>query len=401
MASLCICTLFDTKDRPLVAGIFLPDCGVLKIFPLLARGAQTSLYQVEMNKLYLSEIVQQAAMNNRTIVTTDFKRHLGYLDLPLEPAIQYNAYDLCWNAVVKIHDLDKLAPAVENILRRMAAARLHKWQLVLASAAPVYQSLENAGIMVGNMLHRPRWTQQTFSGRSKTTVFNAQGLDDSLEIMNPRGTETDYFVYFDWISADMNVAARLSGDEALIESFAQSDPYSAMRSMVGEELSRDECKLLLLKTVNSLQFESEVATSMFPKLGNWMRSVQTKIERDRCTETVLGRRFHLDKARNELALINGMLQGSVAHGMQIAVRRVWERYSTNLLLEVHDSMALSCPDYAVKGLIRGVSEIMVQPFAGMIDDWYFPTRVSIGKAYKKWKPIRIYRAGGVEKIDVS
>lgn len=109
---------------------------------------------------------------------------------------------------------------------------------------------------------------------------------------------------------------------------------------------------------------------------------------------MLNRKFKLARAKNELAVLNGIMQGSVAHAMQRTIRRIWEKLPTKLVGEIHDCLVMSSsPDQKeIKSIIEIVTPIMMHPFEGIIEDNpRFPLNVSIGKKWKKLKPYKTYR----------
>jgi len=93
------------------------------------------------------------------------------------------------------------------------------------------------------------------------------------------------------------------------------------------------------------------------------------------------------------------MQGSVAHAMQLTIRKVWERLGHRLLMEGHDSLVVTAsPDAGeIKATISAVVPIMLHPFQDVLpDNPAFPLKVSIGKRWKKWKLYATYRQSGVE-----
>jgi hypothetical protein len=84
----------------------------------------------------------------------------------------------------------------------------------------------------------------------------------------------------------------------------------------------------------------------------------------------------------------------------LTIKRIWDTYGTQLLVETHDSVAITSKPEHLRSLINNVSSIMSRPFAGVIDDNpYFPLKVSVGSKFREWKPIRIYRESGMEKLN--
>ena len=109
---------------------------------------------------------------------------------------------------------------------------------------------------------------------------------------------------------------------------------------------------------------------------------------------MLQRKFKLSRSKNELAVLNGVMQGSVAHAMQLTIRRVWEKLPTKLVGEIHDCLVMSSSldQKEIKSIVEIVASIMRQPFEGIIkENPVFPLNVSVGKIWKKLKTFRTYR----------
>jgi len=406
-ARLCLYTQFDSKGNPLACGLRTVS-GQTYIYKFHAKGGpQRTVHDLLWQRHTIKQAIECAGTQGLPIVTTDFKANLELFDLPAVPAVHYQVYDLCWGGSTYADaDFADISTHIANGLKRMAAATMRDWQRLVANAAPVYHDLQERGMVIGGLLEHPRWSQQTFSGRSKALGVNVQGLDDSLTVGNPHGTDRDLFVHFDWMAADVNVAAWLSGDSTLQDTFSTSDPYTFLRDKL--QLERSQCKLALLSALNRLDVTSPLVTAVFPDLGSWLVGAKAALAAGQPLRTVLGRSFSVAHARNELAVLNGMLQGSVAHAMQLTVRRVWERFRANLLMDVHDSLILTCYPTRplVQGLIREVAALVTRPFAGLElvdgagrsyagDNFFFPTKVSVGSKYKQWQPLYTFREGGV------
>jgi hypothetical protein len=391
----------------LACGVRRAASGQSHIFKFHAKGGKrATIHSLIQQRRAIRKVIEQANHQGLPIVTADFKANMELFELPAQPTLYYNAHDLGWGGSTYAGaDFADIERHIDNGLKRMAATKLRDWHRILADAAPVYQSLQERGVLIGGILERPRWSQQTFSGRSKALGIGIQGLDNTWPVGNPLGTERDMFVHFDWIAADINVAARLSGDADLQATFASSDPYTHLRDLL--QMERGECKLALLTAINRLDVTSPIVTDVFPDLGRWLISAKEALAANGRLATVLGRNFSLRYARNDLAVLNGVLQGSVAHAMQLAVRRVWERFTASLLVEVHDSLILTCYPMRpmLQNLIHEVAGIMTRPFAGLDlnglcagDDFFFPTKVSVGSKYKRWRSLYIFREDGVQYV---
>jgi DNA polymerase I-like protein with 3'-5' exonuclease and polymerase domains len=170
-----------------------------------------------------------------------------------------------------------------------------------------------------------------------------------------------------------------------------------------QSITRDESKLFLLKSINSMDFTSEALADVYPGLGRWIRQIRNQLQiEDGYVETILKRKFLLCNAKNILAALNAAMQGSVAHAMQAVIRRIWEQFGARLITEIHDSLVISCPAQFkyVEQIMDDVANIMLRPFVDIMGDNspVFPVNVSIGKKWKTWKLCRIYRENGVYRV---
>lgn len=407
MKNLYLFTLFESDGgKPRCTGVLAG--GELQVFDLYRPGARKPISLIDDSKDLIKNLILKANNKGIKVVTNDFKNHLRAFDLPLDRSRQdgqpyYNVYDLAMLPDIKPGpSLSKDTEMLKVVLERMAKSKIREWHKVYANAAVVYQNLENRGLLNNYRLEKPLWSQKVFSGRSKTSGFNIQGYTEPHLILPPGGNEKDVLIHFDWISADIRVAAILSGDRRLNEAFEDSDPYTFMMREVNQSvpkpLSREECKLFLLQSINSMDFTSIALTQIYPQLGEWIAKCKKATSEDGgYLETILGRRFRVANAKNALAVLNGVQQGSVAHGMQNVIRRVWERLGHRLVMEGHDSLVVACPKDEAKAVVHAIGQIMLYPFDGLVpDNPSFPLKVSIGRKWKKWKLLATIRKSGVE-----
>lgn len=396
--------LFDTKRRPIAVGYTDSTTTEKVIFNIYGKGCGTTRYEAEQNIKSFAKIMSDEIANDVEIHTTDFKAILNAFRIAQIQGLNYSVYDHCWDCVLNIDSGKSAQKIVSAMLDRLRGAKPTPWKRVFANAAVAYQSIEDRGVTVGYVPAKPIWWQNTYSGRSKNTVVNIQGIDGSDILTHPQFTDNAIFVYFDWLAADLRVAAELSGDEKLLDTFANSDPYTELSRMLTNETgtySRDDCKLSLLKAINSFDHEHVTVREIFSKVGEWLYESKQKLDTDGYLQSILGRRFYLSKARNNnpLAVLNGMMQGSVAHGMQSVTKRIWDKFGDKLLVEIHDSVAMVTTPESLRSTIRDVAKIMTRPFDGLLDNNpYFPVKVSIGDKFREWKPLKIYRENGVEHV---
>lgn len=404
MNNLYVYTLFDQKTgRPRCTGI--KDGNLLKICDIYRPGAGKTIKKIDKTKNIIRKVLLKASSEKRNIVTSDFKSHIIAFDLPRDHR-DYCVYDLHLDDIKPTNSYAKDSQIVDRVLEKMSTCTTRDYQRIIAQAAVVYQDMEDTGLLINHNHMSPRWSLKTFSGRSKSSGFNIQGLADPYHVTHPGGTERDVLIQFDWIGADIRVASIMSKDKKLDAAFRESDPYTTMMNELNqdsdEQISRDESKRYLLKSINSMDLTSVALLSIYPRLGKWISKCKTVANSGGSLETLLGRKFRLIRSKNELAVLNGVMQGSVAHAMQLVLRRVWDRLPGRIVADQHDGLIVtSAPDNVeIRAVIDVIAPIMLNPFEGVLDENpSFPLQVSIGKKWKKWKLHKIYRESGV--INVS
>ena len=324
------------------------------------------------------------------IITDCFRNLIDALALPLDIRI-YNVYDM------HLHSKSTSKEENEKVIEQLIDVKTKKYQKVLSNSSIVYADLENRGLLFNFSKVNPLWSQDTFSGRSKSTGFNIQGFSEVRFIHTISSIDTDILLHFDWICADIRVASIMSSDHNLAKSFKKSDPYTYLMNILNTErqkqgltdrFTREECKIIMLKSINSLDHRSLVFLEAYPELGDWIRSVS---DSDSC-DSMLGRTFSVSEEKSRLSVFNGVMQGSVAHAMQNVIRQIWEKLGNKLVCDIHDSIVISCSPERVeiKAIIKLVSEIMLNPFNGLINgEHLFPVKVSVGK---KWRSYKVYKS---------
>lgn len=405
---LCICSIFDEESgRPLITGLRNSKSGATTLFELYISGTGKSIFDINKNEKTINDIIMGAQSSGITIVTSDWKSHVAHFKLPLCKA-KYDAYDLQLSHV-KVSGRHRARKVVEAVLERMCSVNIYDWQRVLADASIAYQDMENCGVIHGGLPRFPKWSQRTSTGRSKCKGFNLQGIKRTTReyIRSANGFDDDVLILFDWISADMRFAGIFSGDEDLNGSFVNSDPYTRLSSglgLSGEAGARDECKIALLKSINSMNVDG-VVFSVYPRLGDWITKCRSKLSSNSgYLDTFLGRRFRISGDSGKLKVLNGVMQGSVAHAMQLVVRRVWELIGGRLLAEIHDSLVMSCPVDMVDQVIATVAPIMLCPFselfeAGVVDtNPDFPFKVYVGPSWHGWELYETHRINNIERV---
>jgi len=380
---VCIYTIFDSNSdsRPLYS-LIINDDGEDEYIPLYIKGSGKSIYDIENDVGYIKKIVE----SSDKVFLNDYKQHLIAFGIDHRKG--------------RIYDNDNIISVSPSKISRLASVRPKPklWQRICAEAAVVYRNLQNRGVIYKGRKVKPIWGK-TFSGRSKCTGFNVQGVGDD-DIYNPNGD--NLFINFDWIAADLRVAAFLSGDDNLSQSFTHSDPYSYLAEHINDGvssediLSRDDSKVYLLQSMYSLDVaDDNVAFNLYSSLKSWILECINNLADHGCLHTILGRRFAVTTGRSKKSVFNAIVQGSVAHAMQLCLARAYARFGDSVFTENHDSLVMTCRGKSdVHRIVDSIVPVMTRPFKGIInDDPTFPVIVNIGKKYKRWKRYKRFDDG--------
>lgn len=333
----------------------------------------TKLSVIEQNKIKLKNLI----LNNEVYVN-NFKKHLKFLNLPLID--NYNVYSF------NDAETDVSEEFLCRQILKMKKSKGAKWQELLSCADIVYAFLENNKIINGNKIEDFEY-DYTFTGRSKCLKFNIQGASDNIYHTN---IAFNNFICFDWIAADFRMAAILSNDKRLLNSFKTGDPYTNLRDELvkyteDDSITRDDCKEQFLRCIYSIDLEHPIL-DLHPEFKLWMVSTIDKIKKNGYSSSMFGRKFYLSEDRDIKSVFNAIFQGSVAHVMHATLIQVFSKYKEYLVAEIHDSIVLSCEDYKIEEIINNVSKMMYRPFKDI--DIVFPLKIKVGEEWKKWKTIK-------------
>ncbi len=392
MNTLCVYTLFN-NSKPTCCGI--RDNNNIKIIDLYKPNTGLTIKKIKNRIEIIKNIILNANSIGRPTITSNFKKHLECFNFEksYEP---YNIYDIHLPNI----EPSKVDPhkIIASVLESMSKYKIREYNRIIANSATVYRDLQENGLLLNHTRVFPIWSQDTFSGRSKSTGFNIQGYFEQDFIRPTLSSENSVLIHFDWICADIRMASILSGDNILNDSFINSDPYTHLMNILNsgsDKITREECKRYLLKSINSMDFMSD-AFQIYPELGKWLYNCAHEISNNNTLRSILGRKFHRRFAKNDFSVLNGIMQGSVVHAMQIVIRKIWESLPNQIIAEIHDSLVM-CADndlQSIKHTIDTVSKIMLYPFEGILDTNYiFPLKISIGRKWKSWKLYKEIRNG--------
>jgi len=369
---MIIFTAFDSNTPPKPLVTFINDGEHNSTYPLYAKGTGKTLYEVNKTISQISEIITSSKTQ---VLLNNPKAHL----------YAFNILDTSKLNQLNIHvpngASDKqLAMLFQTIIS--ANPQPTKWRNLLGRSAEVYKVMESRELYLDEQRVYPSYELDTFTGRSRCTRYNMQGITNGTPINT--GNDEDVLVCLDWIAADIRAAAAFSNDEYLNESFQKSDPHTMLSEAL--DIPRDECKRLYLRTIYSIDLESPIL-EVFPELREWMIKQAQKLAKDGYLSSLLGRRFKIGD-RDEKSVFNAVLQGTVAHAMQSSLIRMAPELKKYLVTETHDSVVFASRPGLVPHIIKAASDIMIKP----LDEFpRFPLRVYIGKVWKEWKFYRDFR----------
>jgi hypothetical protein len=363
-----ILTKFDyTKYPYLPLRTFIYDKDRYLEVPLYERGTGFTINKIEDNISKISKLINNCYINR-------FKSYIDRFKI---------------QSVNNVYDLPLDVEPTREICEKLSKVKPLIWQKLSAEASLIYQLLEDRGLyFFDNMMH-PRYSFSTYTGRSKSQLFNIQGTMDGDDVKHINNSY-NYYIHLDWVAADIRMASYFSQDKNLELSFKESDPYTFVSKYLNSpDISRDDIKNHFLKSFYSLDFDNPVF-DIYQGFRSYMKDKVKELDTKGYSKSILGRVFPLKK--DKLSTFNAQFQGSVAHAMNAAVVKIAEEFSDFLITEVHDSVILCCNKDNVKHVINGVSKIMVDPLNGYMNDSpRMPTKVSIGKKWREWKLVKVYR----------
>jgi hypothetical protein len=380
-----VLTLFDhahAPPRPLQSLIIYQDNSI-DFFEFYLSGMGSTIKQIKEAMFKFKLMISGSG----DLCINDYKSHI--LNFNLEPngsVIDYAIPELH----IKPKDIQHGRKTLLKLALELCKISPQQWQKLLANAAFVYAALESKKIRHNHKILQTKYSLDTFAGRSKTLGFNIQGTTDEYDI-RPIHDDLDIFIQFDWLAADLRMAAYMSGDQRMEASFIKSDPYAYVESYLHDpEYNRDQCKSELIKALYALNVNHPII-EIFPKFKLWMIDRLKLMRSQGYLESILGRRFIVE-ADNELSVFNAQFQGSVVHAMQAALVKIYDRFPKYLFAEVHDSIIMCCNEETVPQIISEVSKIMLQP----LDDWVdpaprMPIKISVGNRWRRWKRLRVDR----------
>jgi len=381
-------TIFDySKDipEPQYNAIFNKNSGDVEFLPLYLRSKRNKISSIRKSIFKICEVLK----SNHVMVNDALSHITSFGEMGYKLPTTCDMYD-CRHHPKIAHDPRKMSEkdAQKMLIRGIIdmPKETKPWMSIKAKSSVIYGELIKRGVMWGPHHKFPIYSTETLTGRSKSKKFNIQGTTQKDPIRHV-DSQRNIFICFDWVSADMRVASFLSDDKFLNDSFINSDPYSELEKLLNlKEISRNDCKLEMLKSIYSVDMDSPLLEIM-PGLKNWMLNKKKQFENGDPLETIMGMEINGNDLKSSF---NGTIQGSVAEAIQNVLVKINETIGSECILtEIHDSLIVCCDEKDVNTVIKTITNFMLRPFDNI--NLIFPVKVSVGNKWKLWKEYKVFR----------
>jgi len=363
---------WDNHNRPINYSLY-KDKVLIRRNDLWKIGSKKKIIEIIKEQSILNKIL--SSVNEFVIV--NYKKYLDYFKCGFNDvydypgAVEYDKHDEFVNS-----NWDEFGK---------------NWQKLRGNAAKVYYKLEKCGVMLEYKNMFPVYDMNVFSGRSSTTGFNIQGCNKEFNIKHVNSSN-NIFVHFDWMAADIRIAAILSGDKDLIDSYLKSDPYSHIVNILDGSVDRDQCKSEFMQAIYGLNPDHEIL-AVFPTCKKWISDMVIELNNNGFVRSILGRKYLTDGTiKGNRRAFNSIMQGSVAHAMNNVISKIDNKFENIILTEQHDSLTACVNEFNFQDTIKYISNIMLKPFEGILDgNITMPLRIHVGKHWRVYKQIKEVR----------
>jgi DNA polymerase-1 len=207
--------------------------------------------------------------------------------------------------------------------------------------------------------------------------------------------------YVDWSSQEVWIAAKLSGDQALLDAVASGDPYLSFAKMAGlapadatkasHKAIRDVCKTVVLGTnygmgPESLAYRTGLSrieaqellrrlAITFPTFTDWAQHVVDVGQLTGQLSTVFGWTIHVTGDSRPTSLRNYPMQANGAEMLRIACCLATER-GIDVCAPVHDALLIEGPAGEIAEVVAAARTAMADA-SRMVLDVEVPTDVEI------------------------
>jgi DNA polymerase-1 len=215
----------------------------------------------------------------------------------------------------------------------------------------------------------------------------------------------------DYSQIELRIAAKVSGDQALLAAYRRGDDLHTItaRNVLGvPEVAKQDRQLAkalnfgLLYGMGAKGFrqyakaqygltltEAEASRyrdaffSSYPGLAAWHRRVRARKAAE--TRTVAGRRRLLNEKTPDTHRLNTPVQGTGADGLKLALALLWERRGQAEgafpVLAVHDEIVVECDEAQAETAAGWLREAMTDAMAPLIDPVPVEVEVKVARAW--------------------
>jgi DNA polymerase-1 len=290
-------------------------------------------------------------------------------------------------------------------------ADLHRQQRVAAKLVSSYGRKLLDHVAPDGRIY-PTWKQiGAASGRMACSDPNLQQLPRGEYRRCIKAPPGRLLVKADYSQIELRIAAKISGDKALLEAYQQGEDLHTRtaRNVLGiEEVTshhRQLAKALNFGLLNGMgargfrQYAKvqyglkltereagryrEAFFGSYPGLAAWHRRVRSR--RTKETRTLVGRRRLLDDKTPDTQRLNTPVQGTGADGLKLALALLWERRDkvpgAFPVLAVHDEIVVEADEEQAGNAAEWLRAAMVEAMAPMVDP--VPVEVQV-KTARTW-----------------
>jgi DNA polymerase I-like protein with 3'-5' exonuclease and polymerase domains len=300
-------------------------------------------------------------------------------------------------------ELAKIDHPIANLLRKYRLARKRvttygpEWLKNIREDGRIYPGWRQLGASSGRMSCSEPNMQQLPRGEYRRCV-----------LAPPRRM----LVKADYSQIELRIAAKVSGDAALLEAYRSGEDLHTRtaRVVLGirevTKLDRQLAKALnfgLLYGMGAKGFRSYAKSQYgldltedeanrykhaffktYPGLASWHRRIRTWKTNE--TRTLTGRRLLLNDRTPDTIRMNAPVQGTGADGLKLALALLWERRGEQPesfpVLAVHDEIVVECDAGRTKGVAAWLKKAMLDGMAGLIDPVPVEVEVKTGKTWE-------------------
>jgi DNA polymerase-1 len=259
----------------------------------------------------------------------------------------------------------------------------------------------------------PGWIQiGADSGRMACSDPNAQNLPRDVRYRRCfKAPEGRVLVKADYSQVELRIAAKLSGDRAMLEAYGRGDDLhilTAQRVLGVEQVTEEHRQLAkalnfgLLYGMQAQGFRQYAKSQYglgltprqaeqyrraffksYPGLETWHRQVKRQHAAE--TRTLAGRRRLLDAKTSDTLRLNSPVQGTGADGLKLALAFLWERRDqcpgAFPVLAVHDELVVEADVGQADAVAGWLKQAMFDGMAPLINPIPVEIKVAVGTTW--------------------